>query len=195
MPYNMIRKIKKFLFTRYNRRRYKSYGKNVTILSPSMVTNHRYIEIGDNVFIREYSRIEAVRADGGVMCEPELKIGDGTHIEQFFHVGACESVEIGSNVLIAGRVYISDHNHNFRNIEVPVMHQGIEAGGKVVIEDNSWLGEGCVILPGVTVGRGSVIGANSVVTKSVPPFSVAVGVPARVVRQYCPETKKWEPCR
>lgn len=189
---NMIKKIKKRLLTYYNKTIYKSYGTNVTIFKPNMITNSQYIEIGNNVFIREYSRIEAVDAYGTMSYTPKLTIGEGTHIEQFFHVGACDSVEIGKNVLIAGRVYISDHNHNFKNVETPIMSQGIESGGKVVIEDNSWLGEGCVILPGVTVGKGSVIGSNSVVTKNVPPFSVAVGIPAKVIRQYNSESKNWE---
>ncbi|GFE60325.1 DapH/DapD/GlmU-related protein [Geobacter sp. AOG2] len=189
---DIIRKIKKRLITYYNRTIFKKYGANVTILKPSMITNPKYIEIGSNVLIREYSRIEAVDTYGNAKYTPELKIGDGTHIEQFFHVGSCECVEIGKNVLIAGRVYISDHNHNFKNIEEPIVNQGIEAGGKVVIGDNSWLGEGCVILPGVSIGKGAVIGSNAVVTKSIPPFSVAVGIPAKVIRQYNNETKAWE---
>lgn len=192
MIINMIRKVKKRLLGYYNKTLYKQFGTNTTILEPSMISNRQYIEIGSNVFIREYSRIEAVDSYGNVKYAPRLKIGDGTHIEQFFHVGACDCVEIGKNVLIAGRVYISDHNHNFKNVEVPIMNQGIEAGGKVVIEDNSWLGEGCVILPGVTIGKGSVIGANAVVTKNVPQFSVAVGIPAKVIRQYNPDTIIWE---
>jgi acetyltransferase-like isoleucine patch superfamily enzyme len=121
-----------------------------------------------------------------------LKIKNGAHIEQFFHVGACDYVEIGENVLIAGRVYIADHNHEFKQIDKPIAAQNIQLGGKVVIEDNAWLGEGCVILPGVTVGKGAVIGSNAVVTKNVPPFSVAVGIPAKIVRQYSPKTGEWE---
>jgi acetyltransferase-like isoleucine patch superfamily enzyme len=192
MAPNLINKIRNRLSNYYNKTRFKYYGDNAVILKPCMITNPKYIEIGEGVFIREYARIEAVDAYRGKKFNPVITIKKGTHIEQFFHVGACECVEIGENVLIAGRVYISDHNHEFRSIDKPILEQDIELGGKVVIEDNAWLGEGCVVLPGVTIGKGSVIGSNAVVTKNVPPFSVAVGIPARVIRQYSPQTKSWE---
>ena len=173
-------------------RKFKLFGKNVVLMKPCMITNPDYIEIEDNVFIREYSRIEAIKFDGRTNYKPLLRIRRGTHIEQFFHVGACEYVEIGENVLIAGRVYISDHNHRFSEIDKPILAQGIEAGGKVVIEENAWLGEGCVILPGVTVGKNSIIGSNAVVTKDVPPYSIAVGIPAKIIKQYDQLSKEWK---
>ena len=192
MAIHLIKKIRNRLSNYYNKTKFKYYGDNAVILRPCMISNPKYIEIGEGVFIREYARIEAVDVYRGKKFTPVLKIKKGTQIEQFFHVGACECVEIGENVLIAGRVYISDHNHEFRSIDKPILEQGIELGGKVVIEDNAWLGEGCVVLPGVTIGKGAVIGSNAVVTKNVPPFSVAVGIPARVIRQYSQQTKNWE---
>jgi acetyltransferase-like isoleucine patch superfamily enzyme len=172
-------------------RKFKCFGKNSSILYPCMLTNSQYVEIGDNVFIREYARIEAVNFDGQRSFSPELKIGEGTAVEQFFHVGACELVDIGKNVLIAGRVYITDHNHRFSDIDKPILSQGIEPGGKVIIGDNAWLGEGCVILPGVTIGSHAIIGANAVVTQDIPPYTVAVGNPARAIKKYDAITKDW----
>ena len=156
-----------------------------------MLTNAQNVEIGDNVFIREYSRIEAIIFDGHQNFSPVLKIGEGTAIEQFFHVGACEHVEIGKNVLIAGRVYITDHNHRFSDIDKPILSQGIEPGGKVIIGDNAWLGEGCVILPGITIGSHAIIGANAVVTRDIPPYTVVVGNPARAIKKYDALKKDW----
>jgi acetyltransferase-like isoleucine patch superfamily enzyme len=175
------------------RNKFNKFGKNVTLMKPYMLTNSRYIDIEDNVFIREYSRIEAIDSDGFTEFKPVLRIRKGAHIEQFFHVGACEYVEIGENVLIAGRVYISDHNHRFSDIGKPILAQGIESGGRVIIEENAWLGEGCVILPGVTIGRNSIIGSNAVVTKDVPPYSIAVGIPARVIKRYDTASNTWKP--
>jgi acetyltransferase-like isoleucine patch superfamily enzyme len=190
---NICNKVGNRLREHYLRSRFGSFGKNAIIMKPCMLTNPHYIEIEDNVFIREYSRIEAINFDGRQHFNPVLKIRKGAHIEQFFHVGACEYVEIGENVLIAGRVYISDHNHRFTEIDKPVLAQGIEPGGKVIIEENAWLGEGCVILPGVTVGKNAIIGSNAVVTKDVPPYSIAVGIPAKVIKKYDTASNTWKP--
>lgn len=192
MPDSFFSKFKAAMKKYFIGRKFKLFGKNVVLMKPCMITNPDYIEIEDNVFIREYSRIEAIKFDGRTNYKPLLRIRRGAHIEQFFHVGACEYVEIGENVLIAGRVYISDHNHRFSEIDKPILAQGIEAGGKVVIEENAWLGEGCVILPGVTVGKNSIIGSNAVVTKDVPPYSIAVGIPAKIIKQYDQLSKEWK---
>jgi acetyltransferase-like isoleucine patch superfamily enzyme len=193
MTLNFFGKAKRFLRKAALRKQFKSFGQSVTLMEPCMITNPQYIEIGDNVRIREYSRIEAVDFDGATRFHPVLKIKSGTKIEQFFHIGACEYVEICENVLIAGRVYISDHNHCFSDVNKPIMSQGIKSGGRVIIQQNAWLGEGCVILPGVTVGRNSIVGANAVVTKDVPPYSIVVGSPAKIIKQYDASQQAWMP--
>ena len=189
----LISKINRFIRSLQLRRKFRTFGRNAVLMKPNMVTNPHYIEIEDNVFIREYSRLEAIDYDGSKKFTPVLKIKKGAHIEQFFHVGACEYVEIGENVLIAGRVYISDHNHTFSDIDVPILAQGIESGGRVIIHENAGLGEGCVVLPGVTIGKNAIIGSNAVVTKDVPPYSIAVGIPAKVIKRYDFVRKKWIP--
>lgn len=171
--------------------KFKKFGRNSYIMKPYMLTNARYIEIDDQVIIRGYSRIEAIKSDNFEEQAHLIRIGKGTKIEQFFHVGACDLVDIGDNVLIASRVFITDHNHCFYDINVPIKHQGFQSGGKVVIEKNAWIGEGCVILPGVTIGRNSVIGANAVVTKDIPPYSVAVGAPAKVIKKFDFSHNRW----
>jgi acetyltransferase-like isoleucine patch superfamily enzyme len=193
MLFKLFDKIQRFVNRRVLTSKFKKFGKNVTLMKPYMLTSPQYIEIEDNVFIREYSRIEAIVTDGCKEFKPILKIKKGAHIEQFFHVGACEYVEIGENVLIAGRVYISDHNHRFSDVDKPILAQGIESGGKVIIEENAWLGEGCVVLPGVTIGKNAIIGSNAVVTKNIPPYSIAVGIPARVIKRYDTVSNSWKP--
>jgi acetyltransferase-like isoleucine patch superfamily enzyme len=99
-------------------------------------------------------------------------------------------MKIGRHVLIADRVYISDNLHGYEDVTKPMLAQPL-VHRPVEIQDEVWLGENVCVLPGVTIGRHSVIGSNSVVTKDVPPHSVAAGVPARVLRTYDPRTAQW----
>lgn len=111
-----------------------------------------------------------------------IEIGDNTVIHLNFHCGAADSVKIGRDVLIAGNVYITDHDHVFDHSGRPARWEEGLISKPVVIEDGVWLGEGCVILKGVTVGKRSVVGANAVVTRDVPPGTVVGGIPAKVIK-------------
>ena len=114
-----------------------------------------------------------------------LIIGNNVGINDDCHLACIHSIEIGDNVLIASKVFISDHSHGKISLDdllLPPTERLLTSKGKIVIEPNVWIGEGVVILSGVRIGRGSVIGANSVVIKDIPPFSVAVGSPARVIK-------------
>ena len=95
-----------------------------------------------------------------------------------------QSVIIEEGVGIARGVYISDHSHGFKDPTRFIRDQGVDRIAPVRIGRGAWLGENAVIMPGVTVGRGAVIGANAVVREDVPDYSVAVGVPARVIRTF-----------
>lgn len=100
-------------------------------------------------------------------------------------------IEIGSNVMTAQHVALSGLNHGFEDISMPISRQKVTTA-KIVVEDDAWIGANAVIVPGVTIGKHAIVGAGSVVTKSVAPFSVAVGNPAKIVKKYNPETKLWE---
>ena len=110
-----------------------------------------------------------------------ITIGDNCSINSFCHLSGNGGIIIGNNVRIATQCVIISANHNFDNTDVPIYLQG-ETKSKIVIEDDCWLGAGVKVLAGVTIGRGSVIGAGSVVNKDVPPYSVVVGVPGRVIK-------------
>ncbi|MBP7051864.1 MAG: acyltransferase [Phycisphaerae bacterium] len=161
--------------------RFGHFGRRTVLDRPDLLTNPRAIHIGRCVEIRKGSRLEAVGPWDGKT--PKLVIGDGTVIHLYFHCGAAQSVTIGRDVLIAGRVYISDHDHVFDDPVLPARRASGLRSAPVVIEDGVWLGEGCVILKGVRVGQRAVVGANAVVTKDVPPFTIVGGVPARVIRK------------
>lgn len=124
--------------------------------------------------------------DGDVQG-PALLIGNRTAIAGSGVLSAASRVEIGRDVLVARNVYIADHSHRFDQIPIPVLDQGITAPAAVAIGDGAWLGRDVVICPGVRIGRGAVIGANSVVKDEVPDYAVGVGSPARVVRDIASE--------
>jgi acetyltransferase-like isoleucine patch superfamily enzyme len=112
-----------------------------------------------------------------------IRIGAGTFLNLGVMVASVELVDIGDHCMFANGCFITDGNHRFDDPEMPVTWQGFTTKGPTRVEDNVWCGAGVVVTSGVTIGRRSVIGANSVVTSDVPPFSVAAGSPARVLRE------------
>lgn len=161
--------------------RFGSFGRGAIIHRWDILSNPSMIAVGNGVLIRKGARLEVVGKMDGIT---KLFIGDGSAIQFYFHCGAAESVTIGKNVLIAGRVYITDHDHVYDGDLENTRNSPELRSAPVVIEDNVWLGEGCVVLKGVTIGKNAVIGANAVVTKDIPPRSVAGGIPARVIKSF-----------
>lgn len=161
---------------------------------PFDIRNRKNIKIGNKLTTGTGCRIEAIPLHK--TNDIFIEIGDNVQINDYVHIGSVGSVYIGNNVLIASKVYISDHNHgsydDYRSDSPVINPIDREPVVKpVVIEDNVWLGESVCVLPGVTIGFGTIIGANSVVTKDVPANCIAVGSPARVVKTYNYELNKW----
>lgn len=127
-----------------------------------------------------------------------LRFGKDVQINDYVHIVAMESVIIGDNVLMASHVFISDNSHgsykcDFRDSDPRIPPTEREyATSPIKIGNNVWIGEGVMIMPGVTIGDGCIIGAHSIVIKSIPDNTIAVGTPAKVVKQYNFETKHWE---
>ena len=157
-------------------------GSRTLIQRPVRLGGTSRIAIGAHVFVGAGSWLQV--HDGAPGRAPALEIGAGTSIAGDCCFLAAESVRIGNAVLFARNVYVSDHNHAYRDITTPVLAQGMDQIAPVVIEDGAWLGQNVVVCPGVRIGAGAVIGANSVVKEDVPSFSLAVGAPARVVRRF-----------
>ena len=170
-------------------------GKNSFVHPPFHSWDIRAVYIGDNVNIFGGGWIQTVPAYQQDKFNPELRIGDGTYIGHRCHIIVCDKMVIGKNVTIADNVYITDNLHGFEDISCGVMPQPLKIPGPVVIEDEVWLGERVCVMPNVSIGKHSVIGANSVVTKDIPPYSIAVGSPAKVIKQYNHDTKEWESCK
>lgn len=167
-------------------------GKNSLIAPPFFSGNIKQMTIGDNCRIHGNSWVQCIDEYFGQTFSPKLEIGDNVHIGRFAHIIACGHMKIGNGVVIAERVYISDNLHGFEDVDKAIMPQPLKYPGPVSIEDEAWIGDGACILPHVTIGKHSVVGSNAVVTKNVPPYTVVAGTPAKIIKQYNPETKKWE---
>jgi acetyltransferase-like isoleucine patch superfamily enzyme len=114
--------------------------------------------------------------------EGRVRIGEGTFLNVAVMVAALDLVEIGAHCMLANGCFVTDSNHRFDDPERPVPWQGFDSKGPTRIGDNVWLGANVVVTSGVTIGERCVIGANSVVTQDIPPYSVAAGAPAKVLR-------------
>lgn len=146
------------------------------------------ISVGKGVYINDKGWLACLPLTGNNNCS--LTIGDGTYIGRFCHIYATSKIEIGQKVLMADKVYIADNLHQFENANLPVIDQPIKQTAEVTIGDGAWLGENvCVI--GASVGKQSVVGANSVVIKDIPDYCVAVGSPAKIIKRYSFERKEW----
>lgn len=165
-----------------------SIGKGSKLINSSLSGSKR-IFIGSKVYINDRAWLACAPLTGDVNCK--LIIGDGTYIGRFSHIYATSKIEIGKKVLMADKVYLSDNLHSYENIEMPVIDQPIKQTNPVIIGDGAWLGENvCVI--GASVGKNSVVGANSVVTKDIPDHCVALGSPAIITKRYNFDTKQWQ---
>lgn len=161
-------------------RGFASFGRHTVLEPPIRLSGERRIAVGSSVFVGQGSWLQVLGSGEHVA----LEIGDGTSIAGNCVLSAAESVRIGRNVLFARNVYVSDHSHEFDDPSRPVLDQGITDIAPVEIADGAWLGQNVVVCPGVSIGAGAVIGANSVVLADVPDRAVAVGAPARIVREF-----------
>ncbi len=140
-------------------------------------------------------RIDAFGTGRGA---PLVRIGDNVEINDYVHIAAVRSVVIGDDVLIASRVFISDHNHG--DLDGSVLENGPNVPPArrplsvrpVTIGARVWIGEGSLIMPGVSIGEGAIVGGGSVVTRDVAAGAVVAGVPARVIRRFDPSSARWE---
>ena len=162
---------------------------------PFDVRNKKHIKIGNGFTTGFGCRIEAYPQKD--IFDKIVIIGNNVEINDYVHIAAGEKIVIGNNVLIASKVFISDLNHgNYKgeNQDSPLTAPNNRklSTNPIVIKDNVWIGEGVCIMSGVTIGFGCVIGALSVVTKNIPDYSIAIGSPAKVVKEYNFENENWE---
>ena len=138
-------------------------------------------ELGEDSTIEDFSAIN--NGVGPVIIGDRTKIGLSNTI-----IGP---VTIGNDIRLAQNITLSGLNHNYEDVSMPIHVQGVSTA-PIIIEDETWIGANVVVVAGVTIGKHSIVAAGSIVTKDIPPYSVAVGNPARVLKKYHPETKIWE---
>lgn len=151
----------------------------------TVIVGGKYIHVGKNFCSDIDVKIEAWDHHLDEVYSPEIKIGDNVFFNSRTHISAINKMEIGNGVLTGSDVLICDNNHggsNHDELLIPPQKRKLYSKGSIIIEDNVWIGDKAVVLGGVTIGTGSVIGACSVVTKDIPPYSVAVGNPARIIK-------------
>ena len=174
-----------------------NHGRNVSISPQAIIKGGNRIRLSNNVMIERdvmlivddpNSFIE-IGADTCLFyhcmlstCGGWIRIGNNCTVNSFAVLYGHGGLDIGGGVRISAHVVIVPMNHIFKNPAIPIWMQGETRKG-IKIEDDVWIGAGAKILDGVTIGKGSVIGAGAVVTRDIPPYSVAVGVPAKVIKK------------
>lgn len=168
----------------------RKHNGRFTVISP-IIFSSNFIELGRNVFIRNFGRIEAIVKYNNEKFKPTISIGDNVSIEQGVHITCAKSIKIKENTAIASNVSITDINHSYVDVNVPIERQNIEVGS-VEIGKNCKIYNNVVILPNVVIGNHCVVGANSVVLPGIyESFSIIVGSPAKIVKQYNFIENKW----
>lgn len=190
--FEFIAKIYTFLL----KGKFAYFGKGSVIKPFLNANNLNYIFIGDNVNIGSFSWVSVSTDFAGHKAEStnkiRLKIGNNTDVGNNAFIVANNQVEIGEDVIMAPYVYISDHIHSYEDVNKSLHEQPLSQNGYVLIGNNVFLGIKSSILPNVKIGDHSVVGANAVVTKDVPPYCVVVGNPARIIKKYNKLKKQWE---
>ena len=146
----------------------------------------KYISIGDGTFITPGVQLTAWDIHNNNRYTPSIVIGNRCEIRENSHITAINSITIGDNLLTGTNVLITDNSHGQstrEHMSIPYYERPMYSKGPVVIGNNVWLGNNVCVMPGVTIGDGAIIGANSVVTHDIPAYSVAAGIPAKVIKQ------------
>lgn len=175
-------------------------GKRLNAHYTSRIFGVRCINIGDDFFSGPGLWIEAVTSHPTGSFHPSITIGHRVAINSNVHIACINEVVIGDQVLFASNIFITDHNHGcYQGLgeqsdpEIAPNERRIYSANRVQIGRNCWIGENVAVLPGSVIGEGCVIGANAVVTGLIPPNSIAVGSPARVIKQFDTKANQWIP--
>ena len=163
------------------------FGQNSYVGNLKLLYGSKYVTMGDNSDISDDVVIEVYSSyRGQQFFTPELQIGNNSHIGEQSHLTCINKISIGNNVRMGRKVFITDNAHGASSrelLDIAPNMRPLYSKGPVIIEDNVWIGEMVCIMPGVTIGHGSIVGANAVVTHDVPPYCIVGGNPARIVKK------------
>lgn len=200
-PLDFFRRALSRLYTAWVSRTYPfaSKGCHLSFHCTCQLSRRRapVISLGSSIILHRRVWLNIAGAFQG-RTEPAILIGDNCSLGNDTIISARNSIRLERAVLIAQSVLIMDHGHCYEDISLPIIAQNITEGGRIVIGEGCWIGHGAAIICNqgiLEVGRHCVIGANAVVTRSVPPYSIVAGNPARVVKQYDPDSETWRSVR
>ena len=176
----------------YHVRKFGNCPRKLSIAKDCLFLNPKHIFWGENCSVNQRAALCPLHFHNGKNYPSIIQIGNRVSIGAYDRIASAYSVSIEDDVLMAAFVHITDHSHGYEDVSLPICKQDIIHKGPVVIGKGSWLAFGCHILSGVKIGEHSVVAANSVVTKDVPPFCVVAGNPAKIVKKYNFNTCTWE---
>lgn len=175
------------IYTSLCRHHFAHWGKGSHIAWCALrLKGEKYISVGDGTFIDAGVQLTAWDSHNGLRFTPSITIGNRCAIRNNAHITAINSITIGDDLLTGTNVLITDNSHGQstrEHMSLPFYERPLYSKGPVVIGNNVWLGNNVCVMPGVTIGDGVIVGANSVVTHDLPAYSVAVGIPAKVIKQ------------
>lgn len=174
----------------YFRGKYKKLGLN-SFVKKALIVTPKYISLSENIFIQPNSRIEGITSYEGVRFSPHIEISENCSIQQNLHLTCAKHIFIGKNTAIAANVTITDINHPYENIDLPIEKQALKVT-PVHIDADCKIYNNAVILPGTNIGKHCVVGANSVVFGNFPDYCILVGAPAKIIKRYCFDSAKWK---
>ncbi len=189
--YLKIKRLKRLIYSLFFICRLKEFGRNVRFRSVKEFKGGDCISIGDNTYFSNdlymtvWKSFTPTIEKKQSFC-PELRIGSNCNFGAYNHITCINKICIGNGVLTGKWVTITDNNHGCFDIEElqkKPMERELTSKGAVVIKDNVWIGDKVTILGGITIGKGAIVAANSVVTKDIPDYSMVAGIPARVIRK------------
>lgn len=169
--------------------RLKRCGLGLIVKKGVRINKPKQVCIGDRVSLDLYASIHLNKISEN---DPIVKIGNNVLIGAYSSIGCSNKIIIEDDVMFAPHVHITDRNHSYENVNIAINKQPANSPGSVFIGKESWLGYGVQVMPNVKIGKHCVIAAGSIVTRNIPDFSVAVGIPAKVIKKFNLESQKWE---
>lgn len=183
--------------------RFANNPKNLRINLPRNIANPQCIHIGNNVNIGQGSFLLALTEyptakmqseefpESTCRFEPEIRIGNNVTATADLQISAIKSIIIEDDVMFASNIFVGDHQHGFQNASIPYKYQPIWKVSPITIKKGCWIGQNVIIMPGVTIGEYSIIGANSLVNRDIPSRCIAAGSPASVIKKWDNESSAW----
>ncbi|WP_050775101.1 acyltransferase [Desulfonatronospira thiodismutans] len=182
---------------------FATYPKRLKINLPRNIANPQHIYIGDNVkfgpgcfllALTEYPTSKMRNSEFNKATQkfnPVIKIGDNVTATAYVQISALERITIEDDVMFASNVFVGDHQHGYQSAATPYKYQPIWKINPITIKKGCWIGQNVIVMPGVTIGECSIIGANSLVNKDIPPKCIAVGSPATVIKKWDDQSQIW----